>query len=508
MGVWGIENVRANGLLCTTQTLPMVGPSATLGPAMTNHAPTALTAVVLAAGQGTRMKSALPKVLHEICGRPMIDYAVDAALDAGCHEVVVVVGYGRDELAAHLGRTYGNRVRTAVQEKQRGTGDAVGAALSVIDAHADHVLILCGDTPLVDAAELSRLHTVCQGNIPLAMLTAKANDPTGYGRVLRNEVGFITAVREQRDATDEERLVNEVNVGIYIARAAFLREAVANLQPNNAQGELYLTDIVAQAADLDEVASVRTESAAALVGVNDRAQLAAAEEVMYARIADKARRSGATVRASARIDARVVIEPDAVIEHHVVLRGKTIIGAGARIDVGSVLTDVQVAAGATVKPYSVCTSSTIGENAQVGPFSHVRPESQIEADAHIGNFVETKKTIVRRGAKANHLAYLGDGDIGEGANIGAGTIFCNYDGFKKHRTEIGKGAFVGSDSQIIAPVRIGVGAYVATGTTITKDVPDDALAISRVKQDNKEGYASRLKARLAASSSKKTGSNG
>lgn len=454
------------------------------------------------------MKSALPKVLHEICGRPMIDYVVDAALDAGCKDVVVVVGYGRDELSAHLGRTYGNRVRTAVQESQRGTGDAVRAALPVIEPGMNHVLILCGDTPLVDSAELTRLQAVCQGNVPLAMLTAKAPDPTGYGRVLRDELGKITKVREHRDASEEERLVSEVNVGIYVARADFLREAVANLQPNNAQGELYLTDIVARAAELDEVAFVRTESTAALVGVNDRAQLSGAEEVMYARIAEKIRRAGATVRASARIDARVVVEPDATIEHQVVLRGKTHIGAGARIDVGSVLTDVHVATGATVKPYSVCTSSSIGENAQIGPFAHLRPDSQIEADAHIGNFVETKKTIVRRGAKANHLAYLGDGDIGEGANVGAGTIFCNYDGFKKHKTEIGKGAFIGSDSQLVAPVRIGDGAYVATGTTVTKDVPDDALAIARVKQENKNGYASRLKARLAAGSSKKTESKG
>lgn len=475
---------------------------------MTNHAPNALTAVILAAGQGTRMKSALPKVLHEMCGRPMVDYVVDAAFDAGCHDVVVVVGYGRDELVAHLGKAYGTRVRVAVQEQQRGTGDAVRSALPLLDPAAQHVLILCGDTPLVDAAELSHLAKVCLGNAALAILTAKTPDPTGYGRILRDESGRITSIREHRDASPEERAINEVNVGIYVARMDFLGESVAKLQPNNAQGELYLTDIVAQAAAVDDVAFVRTESAAALVGVNDRAQLSAAEEVMYARIADKARRAGATIRASARVDAHVVIEPDAVIEHHVVLRGKTHIGSGAKIDVGSVLTDVHVAAGAMVKPYSVCTSSTIGEHAQIGPFSHLRPDSQIEADAHIGNFVETKKTIVRRGAKANHLAYLGDGDIGEGANVGAGTIFCNYDGFKKHKTEIGKGAFIGSDSQIVAPVRIGVGAYVATGTTVTRDVPDDALAISRVKQENKEGYASRLKARLGASSSKKTESKG
>jgi bifunctional UDP-N-acetylglucosamine pyrophosphorylase/glucosamine-1-phosphate N-acetyltransferase len=467
-----------------------------------------LTAIILAAGQGTRMKSTRPKVLHELCGRPMVDYAIDAALAAGSDDVVVVVGHGRDEMTTHLGNVYGTRVRTAVQENQRGTGDAVRAALPALDPATEMVLILCGDTPLVDPAELVRLKGAMAEENALAMLTALVDDPTGYGRILRDGEGRITCIREHRDASAEEKNVREVNTGIYLARAAFLREAVQGLQPNNAQGELYLTDIVATASKTGAVASSTAQSAGALVGVNDRSQLAAAEDVLYTRIADRFRREGATIRASARIDASVVVEPDAVIEHYVVLRGKTRVGRGARVDVGSVLTDVEVAASAVVKPYSVCTSSTIGENAQIGPFSHLRPESQIEAEAHIGNFVETKKTVVRRGAKANHLAYLGDGDVGEGANIGAGTIFCNYDGFKKHKTEIGPGAFIGSDSQIVAPVRIGAGAYVATGTTVTRDVPDNALAIARVKQDNKEDYATRLKTRLQAGSAKKNQSGG
>jgi bifunctional UDP-N-acetylglucosamine pyrophosphorylase / glucosamine-1-phosphate N-acetyltransferase len=469
---------------------------------MTTQSTTSRFAIVLAAGQGTRMKSARPKVLHELCGRPMVDYVVDAALAAGCTDVVVVVGYGRDELSAHLASAYGARVRIAVQEAQRGTGDAVRAALPSLAPAASEVFVLCGDTPLLDPSELSRLSAALKASVPLAMLTAETPDPTGYGRILRDGAGRILCVREHRDATEEERRIREVNTGVYVARAAFLREAVAGLSPNNAQGELYLTDIVEVASAAGGVASVLAESAGALVGVNDRAQLAAAEEILHGRIADRLRRAGATIRASARIDASVHVEPDAVVEHAVVLRGKTRIGAGACIDVGSVLTDVDVASGALVKPYTVATSSTIGESAQIGPFSHLRPESRIGADAHVGNFVETKKTTLHRGAKANHLAYLGDGDVGEGANIGAGTIFCNYDGVKKHRTEIGAGAFIGSDSQIVAPVRIGAGAYVATGTTVTKDVPDDALAISRVKQENKDGYASRLRGRLRASSAK------
>jgi bifunctional UDP-N-acetylglucosamine pyrophosphorylase/glucosamine-1-phosphate N-acetyltransferase len=227
-------------------------------------------------------------------------------------------------------------------------------------------------------------------------------------------------------------------------------------------------------------------------------QLEAAEGFAYHRIADRLRREGVTIRGDARIDATVAVEPDATIEPGVILRGATSIGRGAHLDVGCVLTNVIVGGGARLLPYSVLTDSSVGPRANIGPFSHVRPGSEIGEEAHIGNFVETKKTIVRKGAKANHLAYLGDGDVGEGANVGAGTIFCNYDGFQKHRTEIGEGAFIGSDSQLVAPVKIGKGAYVATGTTVTKDVPDDALAIARVKQENKEGYASRLKNRLKA----------
>ena len=471
---------------------------------MPTHPNVPSTAVILAAGQGTRMKSARPKVLHELCGRPMIHHVVNAALAAGAEDVIVVVGHGRDEVAAYLAGAFGGRVRTAVQETQQGTGHAVRCALPALSPSADRVFVLYGDTPLLDPAELGRLPQALDADpaAPLALLTVRVPDPSGYGRIVRDAAGRVVRVVEQKDATPAERAVDEINPGIYLARADFLREAVAALSPNNAQGELYLTDVIAAAARAGGVAPVTSRDAVSLAGINDRAQLAAAEDLLYGRIADALRRAGATVRAGARVDAGVSVEPDAVIEHAVVLRGATRIGRGARIDVGSVLTSVVVAAGAVVKPYTVAEESTIGELAQIGPFSHLRPSSHIEAEAHVGNFVETKKTTVRRGAKANHLAYLGDGDIGEGANIGAGTIFCNYDGFRKHRTDIGPGAFIGSDSQIVAPVRIGAGAYVATGTTVTRDVPDGALAISRVRQENKEGYADRLKARLKAGEKK------
>jgi bifunctional UDP-N-acetylglucosamine pyrophosphorylase/glucosamine-1-phosphate N-acetyltransferase len=463
-----------------------------------------LTAVILAAGQGTRMKSTRAKVLHPLCGRPMVHHVVSAAFDAGVRDVVVVVGFDGANVSAYLTGAFGDRARTAEQAEQKGTGHAVQCAMPAVKAGVDAVLVLCGDTPLLRSGDLVKLMEALAAapSAPMAMLTCEVDDPTGYGRILRNAEGRVTAIREHRDASEAERAVREINPGVYVVRRAFLVEALAGLKPNNAQAELYFTDSVAAAAAQGGTVAVKVADAGSLAGINDRAQLAAAEDSLYARIADDVRRTGVTVRTGARIDAGVTVGHDATIESGVVLRGATTIGAGAYIDVGSVLTDVTVAAGAKLQPYSIATKTSIGERAQIGPFSHLRPESVVEEDAHVGNFVELKKTTMRKGAKANHLAYLGDGDVGEGANIGAGTIFCNYDGFKKHKTEIGKGAFIGSDSQLVAPITIGEGAYVGTGTTVTRSVPPGALAIGRAKQENKEGYADRLRARLKASSGK------
>jgi bifunctional UDP-N-acetylglucosamine pyrophosphorylase/glucosamine-1-phosphate N-acetyltransferase len=460
------------------------------------------TAVLLAAGQGTRMKSHLAKVLHPLCGWPMLDFVVEAALAAGCDDAVVVVGHQRDAVTAHLEARFAGRVRVAVQEEQRGTGHAVQCALPALTDDCGAVLVLCGDTPLVRSEDLRALVVArADGDVELAMLTCRVADPTGYGRILRED-GRIVGVREHRDASEAERRIDEINPGMFAARLDFLRRALAELKPNNEQGELYLTDIVTAASRVAVVKGVPAP-AETLVGVNDRAQLAAAEDAMHSRIADRWRREGVTIRTGARIDAGVTLEPDAVIEPGVVLRGRTHIGRGARIDVGCVLEDVTIGPAAHLLPYSVCTRSTVGDDARVGPFSHLRPDSSVGPEAHVGNFVETKKTTLHRGAKANHLAYLGDGEIGEGANVGAGTIFCNYDGFQKHKTTIGARAFIGSDSQLVAPITIGEGAYVATGTTVTKDVPPDALALSRTAQENKEGYAARLRGRLAARAKKK-----
>lgn len=465
-----------------------------------------VSAIILAAGQGTRMKSTQPKVLHKLAGKPMIHHVVQAALDAGAKDVVVVVGHGRDEVTRYLHEAFGDRVRTALQDQQKGTGHAVLCALPALDAKNDSTLVLCGDTPLIEPASLSRL-IQAWGATPgsrMAMLTCTVQDPTGYGRVLRDEDSRVIAIREHKDCDGEQLALREVNPGVYIFHTSFLRDALPRLTTRNAQGELYLTDTVEMAAS-SGVAAIPAD-AETLAGINDRAQLHVLEQQMLARIAERWRLAGATIAHDVIIESGVELSPDVVLEKGVVLRGNTRVGRGTRIDVGSVLDDAEVGEGAYVKPYSVLNGSKVGEGAQIGPFSHLRPGSDVQKDAHIGNFVETKNTVVRRGAKANHLAYLGDGDIGEEANVGAGTIFCNYDGFQKHKTIIGPRAFIGSDSQIVAPVTIGEGAYVGTGTTVTKDVPADALALGRTPQQNKEGYASRLRNRLKANAAAKKAS--
>lgn len=455
-----------------------------------------LTAVVLAAGQGTRMRSRVPKVLHPLAGRALFEYPLRAAIAAGAARVVVVTS-GNPAIDEAIRVRYadaGADVVTVTQDVPRGTGDAARVGLSRVES--ERVLIVCGDTPLVGETELSAILGALGDGCELAFGSAELAVPKGYGRVLRDARGGVAEIREQRDLRGaSEEAVREVNAGIYAAKTEALAGALAKLEPNNAQGEYYLTDVVRILAEKSEVRAV-IGPAEALVGVNDREQLRQAEEVLFERIRARHGRAGVSVHGDALIDDGVVIGEDATIEAGVRLRGASSVDEGAFIDVGCVITDSMIGAHAMIKPYSVITDSRVGERAQIGPFAHLRPESEIDAEAHIGNFVETKKTRVRRGAKANHLAYLGDGDVGERANLGAGTIFCNYDGFRKHRTVIGEGAFVGSDSQLVAPVTVGRGAYVASGTTVTRDVPEDALAISRVKQENKEGYGKKLRERL------------
>ena len=470
-----------------------------------------IVSIVLAAGLGTRMRSSRPKVLHEVAGRPLVAWAVETARAAGATDVVVVVGHGRDQVEAALAERFGASVRTAEQPEPRGTGDAVRCALPAIEGFAGTVVILHGDCTLIPPAAITALLGAKSASVSaLAMITATMDDPTGYGRILRDASGAVVGIREHRDCSETERSIREVNPAVYAVDAAFLRDAVARLSANNDQGELYLTDVVADAAARGRVADARW-SMADLIGINDRHELALADRAKRFAINRQHAIAGVTIRdpATAWIDAGVVIAQDVTIEPNVVLRGECSIGARARIDVGCVLSDVHVDEDAWLKPYTVASGSRVGVAAQTGPFAHLRPDTDLGPDTRVGNFVETKKTRMGRGSKAGHLAYLGDGEIGEDVNVGAGTIFCNYDGIQKHRTVLEDGCFIGSDTQIVAPITVGKGAYVGTGTTVTRNVPADALAISRPKQVNKEGYASLLRQRFeAAKKAKKTPEGG
>lgn len=451
--------------------------------------------IVLAAGQGTRMKSATPKVLHRIMGRPMVAWVVQAALDAGASECVVVVGHAREAVEAELVARFGDRVRFAVQEEQNGTGHAVQIAMQqCLAEYEGGVLILYGDCPCLRAERLREL-TAHLAAVPFALATSTLDDPSGYGRILRDR-GRVVGIREHRDCSEAELAIREVNPGLYATGAAFLRESLGKLTSDNAQGELYLTDVVAMASDVADLSAPMEE----LRGVNDRWELALCARTLLGRRREALARSGVGMPdpQAVYVDADCEVEPDATLMPGVHLRGSSIVRAGAVVDVGCVLTDVTVEAGAQLLPYTVAAQSTIGPAANVGPFTHLRPATELGEGSKVGNFCETKKTKLGKGSKVNHLAYVGDGQIGEGVNIGAGVIFCNYDGVQKHTTTLEDGVFIGSDSQLVAPITVGKGAYVASGSTVTKDVPADALAMSRVKQVNKEGYASRLRARFAA----------
>jgi bifunctional UDP-N-acetylglucosamine pyrophosphorylase/glucosamine-1-phosphate N-acetyltransferase len=455
--------------------------------------------LIMAAGLGTRMKSARAKVLHEVAGRPTLAWVVDAARTAGAGPVVAILGHQLEAVQAMLDARYGaGAIGVVRQAEPRGTGHAVQSALPALASDPDDriVVILSGDAPLLRAERIAALVEACAGNAAgLALLSTVPDRPVPYGRLVRDDGGRLVRIVEHADASEAERAIADCNAGCYAIRLGHLRADLASLEANNAKGELYLTDLVARAAARGG-AAVLAAPFAEVAGINDRVDLATVDAAARQRINADLMRAGVTMVAPEQtfIDADVgPFGKDVWIGAGVCLRGRTRVGDGATIDTGCVLTDVAVAAGVTLKPYTVAGSAQIGPRAQVGPFAHLRAGTVLDDDVKVGNFVETKKAHLQAGAKANHLSYLGDAFVGARANIGAGTITCNYDGFAKHVTTIEAGAFIGSDTQLVAPVTVGRDAYVASGSTVTKDVPRGSLALSRVAQVNRDGWADRFR---------------
>jgi bifunctional UDP-N-acetylglucosamine pyrophosphorylase/glucosamine-1-phosphate N-acetyltransferase len=460
-------------------------------------------AVLLAAGKGTRMRSDLPKVLHPVCGRPMVHHVAACALEAGADHVYPVVGLGAERVVELLKATFpGAPVTAVVQEEQLGTGHAVLTCAPQLQGYEGAVVILSGDVPLVTPALVRGLvasHRAAGGG--LTALTVELADPTGYGRVLRDGAGRPVRIVEEKDATDAERAVREINAGLYVADAPLLLEVLPRLSKDNAQGEYYLTDAVA--ACLKEGRPVHLypwPDPEQVLGVNSRADLARVGQVLRRRIAARLMAEGVTLIDPERtyVDTGVRVGPDTVIHPGVTLEGRTVVGSGCTLLPGVRIVDSLLGDGVTVKDNSLLTGARLDGANSVGPMAHLRPGAHLMAGAKVGNFVEVKQSVLGEGAKVNHLSYVGDATVGAGANIGAGTITCNYDGTRKHRTVIGDGAFIGSDTQLVAPVTVGAGAVVAAGSTITGDVPDGALAISRVEQRNLTDWVARWKARKQA----------
>jgi len=456
-----------------------------------------LHVVILAAGKGTRMKSAHPKVLHSLVGRSLIEHVLRTVDGLRTDSIVTVVGHGADAVKAALASR--PALQFAVQSPQLGTGHALLQTEPLLSGKSGVVLLLYADVPLLQTSTLSRLLEHHRASKAAAtVLTMELDEPYGYGRIVRDSAGAVQRIVEERDASGSERAIREVNSGIYCFELESLFDSLHQLASDNAQGEYYLTDLIMMYRQQRlKVETVTLESAAELRGVNSRVDLADLAKVLRDRKNQEVMLGGVTLEdpASTSIDADVTIGMDTIIGPGVLLQGATTIGEGSHVHAGCRLSNTVVGDGVTILDHCVITNARIEAGARVGPFAHLRPESVLGEGAQVGNFVELKKTTLGRKSKANHLAYLGDATIGEKVNIGAGTITCNYDGVAKHPTTIDDGAFIGSDSQLIAPVRIGAGAYVAAGSSITKDVPPDALGVSRAHQENKAGWAARRRAK-------------
>ncbi|WP_286811776.1 bifunctional UDP-N-acetylglucosamine diphosphorylase/glucosamine-1-phosphate N-acetyltransferase GlmU [Marinobacter sp. UBA2678] len=445
-----------------------------------------LHVVILAAGQGSRMKSALPKVLHPIAGRPMLHHVIDTAKLLGAEKIHTVIGHGADKVRKATDEASVNWV---TQSAQLGTGHAVAQALPDLPDDA-RVLVLYGDVPLTRHETLEGLVGTLDDNT-LGLLTVTMDNPQGYGRIVRNANGDVQSIVEQKDASAEQQQIREVNTGILAVSAKHLKSWLPTLSNSNAQGEYYLTDIIAMAVEQGLGVSVsQPENPFEVQGVNNRLQLAELERWFQHRQADRLMTEGATLADPARVDVRgeLSIGNDLWIDVNVVFEGKVSLGSNVSIGPGCVIKDATIADGAEIKANSVIEGAVIGANAQIGPFARIRPGTELAANTKVGNFVETKKAIVGEGSKINHLSYVGDASLGRNVNVGAGTITCNYDGVNKYQTVLGDGVFVGSNTALVAPVTVAAEATIGAGSTITRDVADHELAVARGRQRNIAGW--------------------
>ncbi len=444
-----------------------------------------LEVVILAAGKGTRMRSRLPKVLHRIADKPLLQHAIDCARSLAPHAIHVVYGHGGEAVKEAIND---ETLLWAEQAEQLGTGHAVEQAIGNLKGDST-VLVLYGDVPLVTKATLDALlRHVSDG---IALLTMSLDNPSGYGRIVRDVNDSVLRIVEEKDATADEKPINEVNTGILAVDGTKLHGWLKRLENGNAQGEYYLTDIIAMAVgDGLSVNALCTSDQDEVAGVNDRVQLAHLERVYQQRQAERLMRAGVTLLDPARFDLRGTVEcgEDIVIDTNVILNGTIKLGNNVNIGSGCVLTNVTIGDGVAIAPMSVLEEAVIGADCAIGPFARIRPGTELAAGARVGNFVEVKNSQIGEGSKVNHLSYIGDTTMGSGVNIGAGTITCNYDGANKHRTVIGDHAFIGSDSQLVAPVTIGAGATVGAGATITKDVSDNELSLTRTPQKGIKGW--------------------
>ncbi|USK75140.1 bifunctional UDP-N-acetylglucosamine diphosphorylase/glucosamine-1-phosphate N-acetyltransferase GlmU [Peribacillus frigoritolerans] len=449
-------------------------------------------AIILAAGQGTRMKSKLYKVLHPVCGKPMVQHVIDQVNQLQIEDIVTVIGHGAEKVQDQLG----DSCKYALQEQQLGTAHAVMQAESVLSAKSGTTLVICGDTPLIKAEtmkELIALHE--QSQAKATILTAYADNPAGYGRVLRGEGGLVEKIVEHKDASEEERYVKEINTGTYCFDNQALFSALKKVSNENVQGEYYLPDVIEILKEEGEVVTAfQSSEFEETLGVNDRVALSQAEQILRKRINEKHMRNGVTIidPLTTFIEADVQIGQDTVINPGSFIKGKSIIGQDCLIGPNTEISNCEIGDGTEVLQ-SVVHESSIGSFVKIGPFAHVRPQSDIKDSVKIGNFVEIKKAVFGKGSKASHLSYIGDAEVGENVNIGCGSITVNYDGKNKYLTKIEDNVFIGCNSNLVAPVTVGEGAYVAAGSTITQDVPQQALSVARARQVNKEDYVKNLK---------------